>query len=162
MTSTPEMSGAGMGHPELYRPFVPRRARRVAYGVAMFQLVVLTVIALILPGSGPVAFAWYDRAQMIGLAVTVALVLWRFGQVSARPESTHLVVHNLIRTTRLSWPQVVAVHFGDGAPWVSLDLADGESLAVMAVQRADGAAGQSEAQRLATLVALNSRTARDD
>ena len=70
-------------------------------------------------------------------------------------------MHNLIRTTRLEWAQIVAVRLGGGNPWVSLDLDDGETLAVMGIQRADGERGQAEAKRLATLVALHSRTAQD-
>lgn len=150
-----------MTDPDLYRPFVPRRARRVAYGVAVAQLVVITGLALGLPWFGGIDLAWYDQAQMILVALAIAVVLWRFGQVAAHPSATHLEVRNLVRTTRLTWPEIVAVHFGGGAPWVSLDLSDGESLAVMAVQRADGADSDAEAQRLATLVVLGSRTERD-
>lgn len=160
-----EADGRGGGPPRdanLYRIFLPRRARRVAYGVAVAQLAVLTVIAVALPGAGPVAFAWYDRAQIIGLSLAIAVVLWRFGGVTARPDPTRLEVRNVVRTSRLDWAEIVAVHFGGGTPWVMLDLADGESLAVMAVQRADGARAEAEARRLATLVALHSRTERDD
>jgi hypothetical protein len=45
---------------------------------------------------------------------------------------------------------------------VQLDLADGDTLAVMGIQRADGAFAESEARRLATLVALHTTTQRDD
>ena len=154
--------GAARRTADLHREFVPLRARRVAYGVAAVQLALLSAIALILPGSGSIAFAWYDRAQMVVLGVLIALVLWRFGRVSARPDAERLEVRNLLRTSRLDWAEVVAVHFGGGSPWVVLDLADGESLAVMAVQRADGGRAEGEARRLATLVALHSPTDRDD
>jgi hypothetical protein len=43
-----------------------------------------------------------------------------------------------------------------------LDLSDGDVLAVMAIQRADGARALAEARRLATLVAVGSRTPRDE
>ena len=52
--------------------------------------------------------------------------------------------------------------FGGGEPWVTLDLADGDTLAVMAIQRADGEDAVAEARRLATLVDVHSRTDRDD
>ena len=39
-------------------------------------------------------------------------------------------------TGRLTWAQVLRVQFGDGAPWVTLDLDDTDQLAVMAIQRA--------------------------
>ena len=41
-------------------------------------------------------------------------------------------------TRRVTWDEVVEVRFPDGAPWVTLELDDGDELAVMAVQRADG------------------------
>jgi hypothetical protein len=71
-------------------------------------------------------------------------------------------VVNLFHSRHLDWAEVVAVRFGGGAPWVMLDLDDGDELAVMGIQRADGAFTQAEARRLATLVALHSRTERDD
>jgi hypothetical protein len=45
---------------------------------------------------------------------------------------------------------------------VQLDLDDGDTLAVMGVQRSDGERARQEARRLATLVAARQRTARDD
>jgi hypothetical protein len=44
------------------------------------------------------------------------------------------------------------VQFGGGEPWVSLDLDDGDTLAVMAIQKADGEVSGREASRLAALV----------
>jgi hypothetical protein len=38
------------------------------------------------------------------------------------------------------------------APWVTLELDDGDELAVMAVQRADGQVAREEALRLARIV----------
>ncbi len=145
------------GRTDLYRPFVSRRGRRMALGVGVAQLLVLTVVALTLP----TLFSWADKIEMIGFGLLVAFVLWRFASVRAVPSTSGLVVRNLVRTTRLEWPQIVAVRLGGGAPWVSLDLDDLETFAVMAIQRADGEFGQAEASRLATLIAVNSRTARD-
>ena len=44
------------------------------------------------------------------------------------------------------------MEFGGGEPWVTLDLDDTDTVAVMAIQRADGATAMTEAQRLAGLV----------
>jgi PH (Pleckstrin Homology) domain-containing protein len=89
-------------------------------------------------------------------------VLWRFARLAAIPADDALVVRNLSGDRRLEWAEIVTVRFGGGEPWVTLDLADGETLAVMAIQRADGADAVAEARRLATLVDLHSRTERDD
>ena len=144
------------------RPFRPVRARRVAIGFAIAQAVVLLTLAAVMPGDGPVPWHWFDRLGVVVLAGLVAWVLLLFARLHALPGPEGLVVRNVVRVTRLEWPQIVAVRFGGGDPWVTLDLDDGDVLAVMAIQRADGGHGLAEARRLATLVAVYSRTSRDD
>ena len=143
-------------------PFRPFRARRVAIGFAVAQAVVLLGLAVLAPGDGPIPWHWYDRVGMVVLAGAIAYVLLLFARLRATPEPDGLVVRNVVNVTRLEWPQIVAVRFGGGDPWATLDLADGDVLAVMAIQRADGERGQAEARRLATLVAAHTRTATDD
>lgn len=71
-------------------------------------------------------------------------------------------MRNLVHRRRLAWAEIVSVRFGHGRPWVQLDLADGTTLAVMGIQRSDGALANREARRLATLVARHTATSRDD
>ncbi|HVN10667.1 MAG TPA: PH domain-containing protein [Kineosporiaceae bacterium] len=143
-------------------PFRPRRARWVAVGFAVAQAVVLLALAVAMPGSGPVAWHWSDRAGVVVLAALVAWVLSLFARLRADPGPRGLAVRNVVRRTELEWAQIVAVRFGGGDPWVTLDLDDGDVLAVMAIQRADGDHGAAEARRLATLVAQHTRTDADD
>ena len=51
-----------------------------------------------------------------------------------------------------AWREVTDVRFGGGEPWVTIELDDTDTLAVMAIQKADGAFGRTEASRLAALV----------
>jgi hypothetical protein len=143
-------------------PFRPVRARRVAIGFAVAQAAVLVALAIVAPGNGPVTWHWYDRAGVVVLAALVAWVLSLFARLRADPGPRGLVVRNLIHRTELEWPQIVAVRFGDGDPWVMLDLDDGDVLAVMAIQRADGPRAVGEARRLATLVAAHTITDAND
>jgi hypothetical protein len=140
----------------LHAPFRPRRARASALAIAATQFVLLAVVAVLLPGTGPVAFQWYDRLGMVAVGAAVAWFLLKFAQLEAVPSEQGLRVRNLFVVTEVAWAQVVDVRFGGGGPWVTLDLSDGDTLPVMAVQRADGAHGTAEARRLATLVALHS------
>jgi len=142
---------------ELHAPFRPRRARFSALAIAAAQFVLLAVIAVLLPGTGPVAFQWYDRLGVVAVGGAVAWFLSRFALLAATPSEAGLRVRNLFVVTDLEWAQVVTVRFGGGGPWVTLDLSDGDTLAVMAVQRSDGEHGAAEARRLATLVELHSR-----
>ena len=146
----------------LHAPFRPVRGRRSALTLAAGQAVVLVGMAFVMPSTGPVGFGWSDRAGVILIAAAIGMLLWRFAQLSLRVDETGLTVRNLVHVRRLEWAEVLAVRFGGGQPWVTLDLADGETVAVMAIQRADGPRGQADATRLATLVALHSRTERDD
>jgi hypothetical protein len=147
----------GVNPADLHRPFRSRRGRLVALVIGTAQFVFLAGVAIWLPAP----FIWVDKALLLVVTGGVAFGLWRFAQVRAIATSSGLVVHNLVRTTRLEWAQIVAVRLGGGNPWVSLDLDDGDTLAVMAIQRADGDRAQGEAKRLATLVALHSRTDRN-
>ncbi|QAY71066.1 PH domain-containing protein [Xylanimonas protaetiae] len=100
------------------------------------------------PGSSSSANRW----SFVVFAALAALLLWRMGGVHARPSADGLVVRNILRTRRLAWPEIVAVRLTVDDPWVVLDLADGTTWPVMAVQRADGERGMREATRLARLV----------
>jgi hypothetical protein len=141
---------------ELHAPFRPRRARTSALAIATVQFGLMVVIAVLLPGTGPVAFQWYDRLAMVAVGAAVAWFLLKFAFLEAVPSEHGLRVRNLFVVTDVEWAQIVSVRFGGGGPWVTLDLSDGDTLAVMAIQRADGGHGTAEANRLATLVALHS------
>jgi Bacterial PH domain len=145
----------------LHAPFRPLKARVVSRVIAVIELIVVGVPALLVARSGPGAFGWGDRLSILALGAVIAAGIFRFSMLSAIPSEEGIVVHNIVRTVPLEWAQIVSVRFGGGNPWVLLDLDDGDTMAVMAIQRADGARGEAEAQRLATLVALHSQTPRD-
>jgi len=137
--------------------FRPRFARVVTLALAVAVVVLTGVIIAVLPGAGPL-----DQAGFALVGLLIAWFCWRQASVSARADDAGLVVRNLMLTRRLEWAEVVAVRFGHGRPWVQLDLADGDTLAVMGIQRADGERAEEDARRLATLVAEHTRTQRDD
>ncbi len=146
----------------LHRPLRPRAARLVAVPLAVLALGMMLAIAVALPDLTGAPVGAGDRLGFVAFGVAVAWVLLREAGVRADPDPEGLTVRNLVRTRRLEWSQIVSVRFGPDRPWVQLDLADGDTLAVMAVQHADGDRARAEARRLATLVARHSATERDD
>lgn len=143
-------------------PFRPRLARWVTVGMGIVVLVGAVVLVALLPTDGPTHYSAGDRA---GILVVGALIAWfcqRQATVRAVPGPDGLTVRNLVVTRTVAWAEIVSVRFGQGRPWVQLDLADGDTLAVMGVQRSDGPTAEREARRLATLVAVRTRTPRDD
>ena len=133
-------------------PFRPRRGRAVALGAAWTSLVVFGAIALLMPTQTLGHWGVADRLMFFGLGVVLALIAWRYASIVAVPSREGLVVRNLVVTRTLEWAEVVGVQFGGGEPWVSLDLEDGDTVAVMAIQKADGEVAGREASRLAALV----------
>ncbi|WP_024288178.1 PH domain-containing protein [Cellulomonas sp. KRMCY2] len=155
-------AAAGRDEADLYRPFRPRAARIVSIVLAIVVLAMMITLAAVLPQVAPGRQSWLDRAGIVAFGALVAWFLMRQAGVRADPDREGLTVRNLMLTRRVTWVQVVSVRFGQGRPWVQLDLDEGDLLAVMAVQQADGALAANEARRLATLVALHSQTPRDD
>ena len=132
------------------RPFRPRRARVVAVTVGVVSVLLFGGLAVALPTAGAA-----DRAGIGAFGLAVAWFMWRYASLSAVPSASGLRVRNLLTTRSLDWAEIVEVRLVVGAPWVTLDLDDGDTLAVMAIQKADGSFGRSEASRLAALVAAH-------
>ncbi|WP_242448475.1 PH domain-containing protein [Cellulomonas sp. WB94] len=153
---TPDDARAG-----LHAPFRPQAARVVTLGLAVLVALLTAALVAALPSIAP-EYGPGDQAGIALLGLAITWFCWRQASVSARPDETGLTIRNLVVSRRLAWAEIVSVRFGGGRPWVQLDLADGDTLAVMGIQRADGARADAEARRLATLVELHSRTARDD
>jgi len=142
---------------ELTAPFRPRLARMVTLALAVLVLVLTTAIIL-----GMSVLSTGDRVGFAMVGGLIAWFCWRQASVTAKVDDDGLTVRNLVFTRRLEWAEIVSVRFGSGRPWVQLDLSDGDTLAVMGIQRADGAFADAEARRLATLVAMHTATPRDD
>ena len=155
----PSAAGAGRGQPDPYAVFRPRRGRRVALTMAVLSLLIFAGGALSLPQTAPLSAGWgvLDRLLLASCGVIVSALLWRYASIRAVPSTQGLVIRNLVTTRTLEWAQIVRVLFGGGAPWVSVDLDDTDTVAVMAIQKADGAFGRAEAARLSALVQVHSR-----
>lgn len=152
-------SAHGRHQTDPYAVFRPRRGRRVAVTMAALSLLIFTGGAISLPGVDPLYGGWdlLDRLFLVLCGVAVSVSLWRYASIRAVPSTQGLVIRNLITTRRLAWAQIVRVQFGGGAPWVSVDLDDTDTVAVMAIQKADGAYGRAEAARLSALVQVHGR-----
>jgi MFS family permease len=136
-----------------FAPFRPRRGRVVAYTAALVSLVLFGVIALVLPSPAQ-GGEWRagDRVFFAAVGVAIAFLLWRFGSIRAVPTRESLTIRNLLVTRTVSWRDIAEVRFEGGDPWVTVELVDTETIAVMAVQKADAEFGRAEAGRLAALV----------
>jgi hypothetical protein len=135
--------------PVTWRPLGPRIAGLVAGG-GLALLIALTWIGfddktkhdITIPQRITVVGAF-----LLGFACLYALVRSR---VQARED--RLIVVNGYRRHEFAWAQVVAVNLSPGAPWVVLDLADGETCSAMGIQGSDGARARLAVRQLRALV----------
>lgn len=137
--------------------FRPRRARQVIYPAAALVILAMLGGALVLPDEGVLSYGLADRVAVVGLGLVIALALHRLASVRAHADRDGLTVVNLVQRRRLEWAEIVNVRLGSGDPWVILDVSDGETVAVMAIQASDGEHGREQARRLARLVAEGTR-----
>ncbi len=135
--------------PHTWRPLGPRIAGAVAGGA------VLVVTAFLWFGFDQQtrdAVTPFQRGTvvflgMIGFAALFALIRSR---VVAEMDS--LVVVNGYRRRQFEWAEIVGVHLPPGAPWVTLDLADGSTVSAMGIQGSDGARARAAVRQLRALV----------
>jgi hypothetical protein len=135
--------------PHTWRPFGVRMAGTVFGG----GLVILLVAVWILLGADERArFTPFQRGTLVFLGL-LAFAAW-FALVRSRVTATDagLTVVNGYRRRDFEWPQVLAVSLRRGAPWAGLDLSDGTSIPVMAIQSSDGSRAVTAIRELRRLI----------
>lgn len=115
--------------PALPVTFRPKRTRAVLITVGVALFAVLTVVALLLPATSP-----GERISFVVTGLLFLGVLLLLSRPHVTADEGGVTVVNLTTTRRLEWAEVLRVNLRQGDPWVSLDLADGTSLAAMGIQ----------------------------
>ncbi|WP_033341069.1 PH domain-containing protein [Catenuloplanes japonicus] len=119
----------------------PQRVRVVCYVAAVAVLAVFTLVGVGLSGrmnqQQTTVFHLGDQIAMIGLGVLAAIgVLW-FTRPRVEADAQGVRVRNLAGAYQLPWEVVRSIRFDQHSPWAFLELADDESVAMLAVQTAD-------------------------
>lgn len=132
-----------------YAPIRPRWGTRVPWAMAVIVLAAFVTAAITIPGT-----EWMitDRIFLAGLGVVIAWFLTRFGRIEARPSSQGLLIRNLFTSHEVAWAQILHLQFGGGSPWASIDTDQAQTIAIMAIQKSDGAFATDQAGRLAALI----------
>ena len=145
--------------PHTWRPF----GVRVAATVLGLMLLALVVGVWIAWGEAVrSSFTFAQRSTLVGIGV-LGFVAW-YALVRSRvtADGHGLVVVNGYRRREFEWSQVVSVNLRRGAPWAGLDLSDGTSISLIAIQGSDGQRAIRAVRQLRELVAANTPTERDD
>jgi hypothetical protein len=144
---TPEPTPVTLPH--TWRPLGPRIAGAVAGAV----LVVMAVLLWFgFDEETRDAITPFQRGTVIGIGLIALGALYALGRSRVVADPDHLTVVNGYRRRDFEWAEVIAVHLPPGAPWVTLDLADGNSVSAMGIQGSDGARARAAVRELRTLV----------
>ncbi len=143
---------------------LPDRTWRAVRGrrAALIGAGVVLVGAVLLGANLPAPFQGGDKVSVALMGVPVAAVLLLLARPSITATGRGVVVRNLVTTRRLDWPEVVAIRLGRDDSWASIDVADGTSLPVMALQTADGSRTQAALAELRERLAMAETGTPDD
>jgi hypothetical protein len=139
---------------------VPRRMRLVCAVVATAVVVVMVVVGLLLKSSstGVVSFHTTDQVAIIVLGVVIGAGILLLGRPRVDADADGIRVRNILATHRLPWDLVRAVRFEGSSAWAALALANGDELAVLAVQAADKERAAQAVEGLRSLLAASRGT----
>lgn len=143
------MAASDLELPRTWRPFGVRLAGTVL-GLGLIGICALTWIGF--DAETRARFTPFQRLTLLVLGL-LAFAAW-FALVRSRvvAEAERLVVVNGYKRRDFAWPQVLAVHLPPGAPWVTLDLADGTTVSAMGIQGSDGSRARQAVRELRTVL----------
>lgn len=135
--------------PHTWRPFGVRMAGAIFGGAV---LLVALVAWFAFPPEVRDKFTPFQRGTIV-FFVLLAYALG-YGLMRSRvvADDGRLVVVNGFRRRDFAWAEVIAIRLPPGAPWATLDLADGTTCAVMAIQGSDGPRATTAVRELRALI----------
>jgi hypothetical protein len=95
----------------------------------------------------------YQEVTLVLIAVLAGVVAWALYRCRVTADTRGLEVVNGFHTHHYEWAEVLAVHMPPGAPFPTLDLADGTSRPTMGIQASDGDRARQAVRDLRTLLA---------
>jgi hypothetical protein len=135
--------------PRTWRPLGPRIAGAVAGGVLVLMAVVLWFT---FDEETRDAITPFQRGTVLAMGAGMLAALYALIRSRVVAEADRLTVVNGYRRRDFEWAEVIAVRLPPGAPWVTLDLADGNTCAAMGIQGSDGARAKAAVRELRALV----------
>ena len=145
--------------PHTWRPFGARIAG------TLFGGMLLVVVVTVWIAWGPEVrsrFTVFQKSTLVFFGL-LAFACW-YALVRSRvtADDHGVTVVNGYRRREFEWSEVIAINLRRGAPWAGMDLSDGTSISLLAIQGSDGQRAVRAVHELRRLVAEHSRTDRND
>ena len=131
--------------PHTWRPLGVRIAAVVLFGLLA---VVIAFAWLSFDAETRSRFTPFQIATLIAMGLLAASLGFALSRSRVVAETDRLVVVNGYRRHEYEYAEVIEAHLPPGAPWVTLDLADGTAVSAMGIQGSDGARAQLALRQL--------------
>lgn len=138
--------------PSLPRTWRPFGVRLAVIGLGVMMAVVCAAAWFGFDQSVRDRFTLLQRGTLFVFAVGAVTCGWALCRARVTAEMESLVVVNGFRRRVFEWEEVLSVSLPPGAPWASLDLADGTTISAMAFQGSDGQRAQRDVRQLRALL----------
>jgi hypothetical protein len=153
MPAASDRSGdPGSGLTSLPHTWRPMGIRYAVVGFGLMLFVVCAACWFGFPQDVRDRFNILQRLTLLAMGAGFAVGGWALGRARVTAEMEALVVVNGFRTRELEWEEVVAIHLAPGAPWATLDLADGTTISAMALQGSDGKVARDGVRQVRALI----------
>ncbi|PKH41969.1 PH domain-containing protein [Nocardioides alpinus] len=143
---------AGRPLPSLPHTWRPLGVRIAVLGFGGMLLVVCAAAWFGFDESVRDRFTWLQRSTLLVMGAAFASCGWALARARVTAEVDALVVVNGFRTRHLAWEEVLGIHLAGGAPWATLDLADGTTISAMAFQGSDGSRARDGVRAVRALI----------
>jgi hypothetical protein len=142
-------AGSEVSLPHTWRPLGVRVAGAVLGG----GLLLVCALAWVgFDAETRAKFTTFQRGTLVFFGL-LAFSAW-FALVRSRvvAEAQRLVVVNGYKRREFEYAEVIGVHLPPGAPWVTLDLADGSTASAMGIQGSDGGRAKQAVRELRAVI----------
>ncbi len=145
-------SGRPSSLPSLPHTWRPLGVRIAVLGLGLMLVVVCAAAWFGFDQSVRDRFTWLQRSTLLAMGAAFAACGWALARARVTAEMEALVVVNGFRRRQLAWEEVLAIHLTEGAPWATLDLADGTTISAMAFQGSDGRRARDGVRQVRALI----------
>lgn len=141
--------------PHTWRPFGVRMAGFV-FGS---MLLIVCIAAWVLFGPEVRArFTVFQKSTMVFLGLLGFSCWYALVRSRVRADETGVTVVNGYKKRVYEWAEVVHISLRRGAPWATLDLSDGTTVSVMAIQGSDGSRARRALRELRDQIVAHTPT----
>ena len=147
--------GSTVPAPELPHTWRPLGVRIAVWVLGGMLVVLCAVVWIALGDDIRSQFTTFQRGTLIALGLLFLGTYYALVRSRVTATETGLTVVNGFRTRTFEWSQVISVSLRRGAPWGTLDVSDGTTVSLIAVQSSDGDRARRAVRELRALVAAH-------